>query len=179
MSLPILVCDEAVGYATNRDSAHIFNDVQTIGGWPSLLQITKVTKIVLHLGEKTVDGIETTYKMADNSVRVSSHGKKMGTTETCTLNDDEFFVGIFGATDQNVEQPILRRIGFVIYNKATGAITTFGPFPPIRGHLSTDLRGFSSLGLIVGFSGSTSSHDKLDTLTIYKFSSGDKRIGLS
>ncbi|KAG5334278.1 hypothetical protein C0989_003552, partial [Termitomyces sp. Mn162] len=86
MSLPILVCDEAVGYATNRDSAHIFNDVQTIGGWPSLLQITKVTKIVLHLGEKTVDGIETTYKMADNSVRVSSHGKKMGTTETCTLN---------------------------------------------------------------------------------------------
>ncbi|KAH0589746.1 hypothetical protein H2248_005466 [Termitomyces sp. 'cryptogamus'] len=131
MSLPVLVVDQAVGYATTKDSAHTFNDVQTIGGWPSHLEITKVTRITLYPGRSIVNGIEVTYKMANKEFCSCSHGNTIGTCETRELNDEEFFVGFFGAQDRDIDKPILRRIGFVIYNRATGAITTFGPFPPL------------------------------------------------
>ncbi|KAG5349269.1 hypothetical protein C0989_004894 [Termitomyces sp. Mn162] len=161
MSLPVLVVDEAVGYATIKDFAHTFNDVEKIGGWPSHLDITKVTKIALYPGKDMVNGIEVDYYMANKQVCGEHHGKITGVPMTRELTDEEFFVGFFGAKDRNVDRPYLRCIGFVIFNKATGDITTFGPFPSPpdpAGNSSTNVEGFSSLGLIVGFSGSTAAN---------------------
>ncbi|KAG6890069.1 hypothetical protein C0992_003167 [Termitomyces sp. T32_za158] len=123
MSLPALVVYEAVGYATTEET---FNDVQDVGLWPSHLYIEKVAKITLYTGNTIINGIEITYDMTNDSPKTVVHGKKEGNPHSHSLAADEFFVGFFGAMDENPDAPVLRRVGFVVYNKDTGGISTFG-----------------------------------------------------
>ncbi|KAG6873612.1 hypothetical protein C0995_013985 [Termitomyces sp. Mi166 len=134
MSLPALVADEAVGYATTDKT---FNDVQK--------------------GSTVVNGIEIIYDRTNDNPETVVHGKKEGTSNPHALTADEFFVGFFGAVDEDPDAPILRRIGFVVYNKTTGAVTTFGPFPS-PSNPPKNVKGFCSLGLIAGFSGTEASN---------------------
>ncbi|KAG6834184.1 hypothetical protein H0H93_011341, partial [Arthromyces matolae] len=148
-----------------------------------------------------VNGIEIVYDIKNDSPRTIKHGQKSGTPKNYLLSADEYFVGFFGAVDDNPDAPVLRRLGFLIYNNQNGALSNFG----ISIHLiwreswtdnhlgaypdgnQNGVKGFTSLGLIAGFSGTESTNGNplidprsLDTLAIYKFmSSGDSNTGIS
>ncbi|KAF5375699.1 hypothetical protein D9615_009381 [Tricholomella constricta] len=171
--LPALVVSEAVGYATTSDPKNTFDDLKDVGLWPANQYIKKVTSISVWIGAAKPNGIEITYQLSNTTQpSVQMHGLRSGTQKT-------FFVGIFGAIDDNADQPTLRRIGFLVYNKDTGALTQQGPFPDAT-VTTKNIVGFTSLGLIVGFSGTTASNGNLDTVAVYKVQSGGAtNIGVS
>ncbi|KAF5375683.1 hypothetical protein D9615_009412 [Tricholomella constricta] len=152
--LPALVISEAVGYATTAHPRNTFDDLRDVGLWPAHQYIKKVTNISVWVGTSQPNGIEITYTLSNT-----------------TQPNNEFFVGIFGAIDNNTDQPTLRRIGFLIYNKDTGALTQKGPFPDPT-VTTANIAGFTSLGLIIGFSGTTAANGNLDTVAVYKVQSG-------
>ncbi|KAF5373980.1 hypothetical protein D9615_009937 [Tricholomella constricta] len=179
--LPALVVSEAVGYATTADPRNTFDDLKDVGLWPAHQYIKKVTSISVWVGAAQPNGIEITYTLSNTTQpSVNMHGLRSGTQNTVTVAGkfsrsryylyNEFFVGIFGAIDNNADQPTLRRIGFLIYNKDTGALTQKGPFPDPNA--TQNVVGFTSLGLIVGFSGTTAANGNLDTVAVYKVQSG-------
>ncbi|KAF5373979.1 hypothetical protein D9615_009934 [Tricholomella constricta] len=93
-------------------------------------------------------------------------------------SDNELFVGIFGAKDKDNDQPFLKRIGFLIYNRKTGALTLQGPFPDSS--TNENVVGCTSLGLIVGFSGTIAANGIRDTVAVYKVQSGGAtNVGVS
>ncbi|KAF5375702.1 hypothetical protein D9615_009366 [Tricholomella constricta] len=162
--LPALVVSEAVGYATTSDSKYTFDDLKDVGLWPAHQYIKKVTSISVWIGTAKPNGIEITYQLSNTTQpSVQMHGQRSG--------NNEFFVGIFGAIDDDADQPTLRRIGFLIYNKDTGALTQQGPFPDASAK-TQGIVGFTSLGLVVGFSGTCASNGNLDTVAVYKLQSG-------
>ncbi|KAF5378314.1 hypothetical protein D9615_008801 [Tricholomella constricta] len=169
--LPALVVSEAVGYATTADPKYTFDDLKDVGLWPAHQYIKKVTSISVWVGASQPNGIEITYQLSNTTQpSVNMHGLR---------SDNEFFVGIFGAIDNNNDQPTLRRIGFLIYNKDTGALTQKGPFPDPTVTIE-NIVGFTSLGLIVGFSGTCAANGNLDTVAVYKVQSGGStNLGVS
>ncbi|KAF5375659.1 hypothetical protein D9615_009371 [Tricholomella constricta] len=172
--LPALVVSEAVGYATTSDPKNTFDDLKDVGLWPAHQYIKKVTSISVWIGAAKPNGIEITYQLSNTTQpSVQMHGQRSGTQKTVTVAGEfgDFFVGIFGAIDDNADQPTLRRIGFLVYNKDTGALTQQGPFPDATVTTKNTV-GFTSLGLIVGFSGTTASNGNLDTVAVYKIQSG-------
>ncbi|KAF5375689.1 hypothetical protein D9615_009367 [Tricholomella constricta] len=170
--LPALVVSEAVGYATTSDPKLTFDDLKDVGLWPAHQYIKKVTSISVWIGAAKPNGIEITYQLSNTTQpSVQMHGQRSG--------NNEFFVGIFGAIDDNADQPALRRIGFLVYNKDTGALTQQGPFPDAT-VTTKNIVGFTSLGLIVGFSGTSASNGNLDTIAVYKVQSGGStNVGIS
>ncbi|KAF5375651.1 hypothetical protein D9615_009397 [Tricholomella constricta] len=152
--LPALVISEAVGYATTSDPTYTFDDLKDVGLWPAHQYIKKVTSISVWVGAAKPNGIEITYQLSNT-----------------TQPSNEFFVGIFGAINNDADQPTLKRIGFIVYNKDTGAVTQQGPFPDPTA-TTQNIVGFTSLGLIVGFSGTCASNGNLDTVAVYKVQSG-------
>ncbi|KAF5375661.1 hypothetical protein D9615_009379 [Tricholomella constricta] len=181
--LPALVVSEAVGYATTSDSKYTFDDLKDVGLWPAHQYIKKVTSISVWVGAAKPNGIEITYQLSNTTQpSVQMHGLRSGTQKTVTVAGkfgryNESFVGIFGAIDDNPDQPTLRRIGFLVYNKDTGALTQQGPFPDAT-VTTKDIVGFTSLGLIVGFSGTCASNGNLDTVAVYKLQSGSSEFGI-
>ncbi|KAG6815353.1 hypothetical protein H0H93_010065 [Arthromyces matolae] len=166
MLLPALVVSESVGYVDQfSEEIRTFDDVQSVGLWPSSLYIAKVSKITLFTGNTVVNGIEIVYDITNDDAQTAMHGNRTGIGHSYCLTGDQLFVGFFGAMDDNVNKPTLRGIGFLIFDKATGALSNFGPFP------STDqpnVKGFASLGHVVGFSGSIAGNGNIGTLAIYK-----------
>ncbi|KAF5375645.1 hypothetical protein D9615_009399 [Tricholomella constricta] len=171
--LPALVVSEAVGYATTADPRYTFDDLKDVGLWPAHQYIKKVTSISVWYGAAKPNGIEITYMLSNTTQpSVQMHGQRSGTQKT-------FFVGIFGAIDNDADQPTLRRIGFLVYNKDTGALTQQGPFPDPTA-TTKNIIGFTSLGLVVGFSGTTAANGTLDTVAVYKVQSGGSpNLGIS
>ncbi|KAF5375652.1 hypothetical protein D9615_009396 [Tricholomella constricta] len=178
--LPALVVSEAVGYATTSDTKYTFDDLKDVGLWPAHQYIKKVTSISVWIGAAKPNGIEITYQLSNTTQpSVQMHGLRSGTQKTVTVAGDEFFVGIFGAIDSDADQPTLKRIGFLVYNKDTGALTQQGPFPDAT-VTTKDIVGFTSLGLIIGFSGTCASNGNLDTVAVYKVQSGGStNVGIS
>ncbi|KAG6811759.1 hypothetical protein H0H92_005956 [Tricholoma furcatifolium] len=109
--------------------------------------IKKVSKITLYVDEDRVNGIETVYDISNAGPATVMNGTRI---------EGEFFVGIFGAEDAN-SQPTLRRVGFLVYNKLVGTITPAGAFPSKLPD-NANVKGFSSLGIIIGFSGTTAAN---------------------
>ncbi|KAG6912533.1 hypothetical protein DXG01_013951, partial [Tephrocybe rancida] len=162
MSLPALTVSEAVGYATVLGKDNTFDDVQTIGSWPALLDIKKVSQINIYTGSTTVIGIDITYYLQNGKTQTASHGKTTGNNISFDAGDlkaTTSFVGFYGSRDQDGDKPVLRNIGFLIYDKATGVISApIGAVPALPDSVVKNATGFASLGVIVGFSGTTSAN---------------------
>jgi hypothetical protein len=123
-----------------------------VGQWPANQLINKIQKIEINYESnlKRIIGINTTYLIKPNDAPVTqSHGvlssrmeslELTGESSTCqsthqlltrTNADDEVISGAFLAVivdDDGVESP-LKRLGFYIYDSATGKISTKG-WPP-------------------------------------------------
>jgi len=113
------------------------------------------------------------------------HGLPLGTVFAIDLTvpngntenaEDQFFIGMFGSVADNDDAPVLKRIGFLVYDQVTGAITPFGPYPISK---ASRVKGFTSLGTIVGFTGTLAASKALETLSIYKHKPGANIFGLS
>ncbi|KAF5375687.1 hypothetical protein D9615_009398 [Tricholomella constricta] len=165
--LPALVVSEAVGYATTSDTKYTFDDLKDVGLWPA------------HQYIKKPNGIEITYQLSNTTQpSVQMHGMRSGTQKTVTVAGEFLTMSSSLAssaplTITPISPTTLRRIGFLVYNKDTG------PFPDPT--VSTqNIVGFTSLGLIVGFSGTSASNGNLDTVAVYKVQSGGAtNIGVS
>ncbi|KAG6810131.1 hypothetical protein H0H92_013189, partial [Tricholoma furcatifolium] len=149
-----LINAQAVGY--DATTATIFNDLQDAGYWPSKEYITRIEGVVLYgsTSPNTVDGIETTYLLASGKTRTLSRGdtsSSPGLTVDLSASPTKYIAGIFGVQDSG-SQPVLRSLGFLVYDTTDGSLTPNGPFPALAG---TNTVGFSVLGEIVGFSGTT------------------------
>ncbi|KAF5375657.1 hypothetical protein D9615_009373 [Tricholomella constricta] len=186
MSLLSFVCSEAVGYATTF--RHRFDDLQKVGLWPSAQFIDKITEINVWCTGRP-NAIEVTYRLTnDNKPAIKLHGDRIGKRSGYAVDENEYFVGMFGAVDEG-DQGAFRRIGFLVYRKDTGAFSArgvllyyqgsdtnarltprpgeTGPYPP--GPVSgKGVKGFASLGVIKAFSGSLSDASRLETLAVYK-----------
>ncbi|KAF5375660.1 hypothetical protein D9615_009370 [Tricholomella constricta] len=170
--LPALAVSEAVGYATTSDPRDIFDDLKDVGLWPAHEYIKKVTSISVWIGAARPNGIEITYQLNNTTQpAVKMHGQRNGAQRTVTVAENEFFVGMFGAVDSDPDQPTLRRLGFLVYDKDTGALAQQGPFPDAS-VTTQNIAGFASLGLIVGFSGTCADNGNLETVAIYKLQPG-------
>ncbi|KAG6908382.1 hypothetical protein DXG01_004880 [Tephrocybe rancida] len=164
MSVPALTVSEAVGYATVLGKDNIFDDVQTVGSWPARLDIKKVSLITIFTDSATVIGIEVIYFLQNGKMMGASHGKVTDRNtffDAGDLNATTSFVGFYGARDKDGDKPVLRNIGFLIYDKATGVISApIGAVPTLSDSVVKNATGFASLGEIVGFSGTTSSNGR-------------------
>ncbi|GLB45117.1 hypothetical protein LshimejAT787_2000220 [Lyophyllum shimeji] len=180
--LPSLIISEAVGFST---APNAFDDVVDVGLWPAHQYIQKVIKIKVWVGTDRVNCIETTYRLSNGNPDTSKqHGTPSGTVYTVDLTvpngktknaEDQFFVGMFGSIDSNEDAPVLKRIGFLVYDRATGALTPYGTYPPTE---APGAKGFTSLGMIVGFAGTIASNKALETLTFYKLEDGADAFGV-
>ncbi|GLB45115.1 hypothetical protein LshimejAT787_2000200 [Lyophyllum shimeji] len=181
--LPALVVTEAVGFST---APNPFDDVVNVGLWPAYQYISKVIKIKVWVGTDKINCIETTYRLSNgNPDTPKQHGTPTGTVYTIDLTvpngktknaDDQYFVGMFGSVSADPDAPVLKRIGFLVYDKSNGALTPFGSYPPTE---ASNAKGFASLGLIVGFSGTLAANNALETLATYKLKPGADKFGVS
>lgn len=180
--LPALIVSKAVGFSTAPNN---FDDVVDVGLWPAYQYISKIIRIKVWVGTDKVNCIETTYRLSNgNPDTPKQHGTPVGTVHTIDLTvpngktkkaDDQFFVGMFGSVAADADAPVLKRIGFLVYDRATGALTPFGSFPPTE---AANAEGFASLGLIVGFSGTMAANNALETLAAYKLKPGADAFGV-
>ncbi|KAF8057027.1 hypothetical protein FPV67DRAFT_1456560 [Lyophyllum atratum] len=160
--LPALEVSKAVGFSTEPNH---FDDVVEFGLWPAYQYIEKLVKIKVWVGSDKVNGIEATYRMSNGNPDTSKQrGTPVGSVfviDLTTINgkakkaDDQYFVGMFGSVSADTDAPVLKRIGFLVYDKASGALTPFGSYPTSE---ATGVVGFTVLGLIVGFSGTVASN---------------------
>jgi hypothetical protein len=191
--IPELLVTETVGFAT--DPKAFFNDLESVGGWPSREEIDKVTEVDVWADENRVYGIDVKYLLIDGNLANVTHGTHCGKHfQVGPLSESEFFVGMNGTVEQLLKQTEqtgqkgsaassgkLRRLGFLVYDKSTGFITSHGPFPEKINTGTGLFRGFAALGLLKGFTGTLSKPDSqqiclnqcLDTLAVYKVIAGE------
>ncbi|KAF8057029.1 hypothetical protein FPV67DRAFT_1529903 [Lyophyllum atratum] len=135
---------------------------------------------------KKINCLEATYRMSNGTPDTSKqHGTPVGLIFSIDLTvpngktkkaDDQSFVGMFGSVADVDDAPVLKRIGFLVYDRASGALTLFGSYPTSE---ALHVKGFTSLGVIVGFSGTLAANDALETLSVYKLKPGAKAFGVS
>jgi len=198
--LPQLLVTEAVGIDTIPEPKR-FNDLETVGGWPSKECIDKIVHITFWGDQKGVHGLCVKYLLLDGKVCEVCHGSEVGETYNLPadrdLYDVEFFVGMNGIMDRNYDATInelqqtaqqnvkvegtkgkILGLGFLVYNQLDGSITPYGPFPvPNNSQVQpvslTQFQGFAALGLLKGFTGTVDDHNDLATLAVYKVLSGE------
>ncbi|KAF9467817.1 hypothetical protein BDZ94DRAFT_1247810 [Collybia nuda] len=171
--LPALITSKAVGNVTALNN---WDDNVQVGLWPARENIQQILSVTLWVGANQINGIQTRYMMTNNSPQDSPvRGQQNGTQHVITAGANQFFVGIYGSRDNDPDTPTLRRLGFLLYDQNKGDVTPSGTFPPGPG---TNTVGFTSLGLIVAFSGTTSATNNLDTLSVYKFQAGQEAVGV-
>jgi len=162
-----------------------------VGGWPSQENIDKITQITIWGDEGGIYGLQVTYQLLDGHVETVLHGKEHGDSYIIpALNPHEFFVGMNGAMEHNIDAEVtvlpksvnvegtkgkLRTLGFLVYNQISGCITAYGPFPvPDKSQAQVQLQGFAALGLLKGFTGTLDGKTKdLSTLAVYKVLAGE------
>ncbi|KAG6811760.1 hypothetical protein H0H92_005957 [Tricholoma furcatifolium] len=213
-----IVASAAVGYQATTPT--FFNDVQdgifrlsnvtrdssltlssTVGLWPAHLYIKHVDQITLYYSTNpnTVNGIQIVYTLTNQTQPVTvMHGSTAGTSVVLKAREGQFFVGFFGLQDSG-SQPVLRSIGFLVYDSTTGLVTPSGQFlrrvqihvftsfqalsPPAAQNPNPAQTGFGSLvrylftvQYILALN--PRPKDNLETLSIYKFQSGTGYSGL-
>ncbi|KAG6916913.1 hypothetical protein DXG01_004746 [Tephrocybe rancida] len=193
--MPEILSSPAVGAVTEGFAPEIFDDPKTVGLWPVEQRIEKIVTIetfsqpppvyVPFLG---VVGIKITYKLQNQAEpAVVTHGSIFGKSQIFEAKEDEYFVGIFGKLYDNFPAGKIRAIGFLMFNNSTGEITPYPSFLDLPDAPREDpefpvlrLKGFTSLGLLIGFSGSVSDDAAhfLETLSVYKYSPGSGGINI-
>ncbi|GLB45120.1 hypothetical protein LshimejAT787_2000250 [Lyophyllum shimeji] len=181
--LSALVTSKAVGYSTGQNK---FDDLVEVGKWPTYQFIQKLVKIRVWVGADKINCLEATYRLSsDTTDTPKQHGQPVGRVFTVDLTipngksknaEDQYFVGMFGSVANKEDAPVLKRLGFLVYDRATGIISPFGPYPTSE---ASGVKGFTSLGAIIGFSGSLGANQALETLGIYKHKPGAKVFGVT
>jgi len=198
--LPQLLVTEAVGIDESSEPK-IFNDLQSVGGWPSQENIDKIMHITFWADQYGIHGLKITYRLINKRECEVCHGNEVGDVFNVppdrNLYDTEFFVGMNGIMDRYIGEELvelqpafrknvsvegtkgkIRSLGFLVYNQLDGSITPYGPFPVPNKSKSesqslTQFQGFAALGLLKGFTGTLHDNNDLATLAVYKVLSGE------